>query len=275
MFNSRSKSQPLRLLSYGQSTSTPVAIASIVAAGGTVVSAILLLVNLGLTSRISSHTQGMTVIQSADGSVSQGKFSAPNVRDDETIKTFVSNALIDMFSWSGIVTSNQQGENSPIPDKGIEIKTKSGNKRLPTKSWSAAFSLTDDKNFRAEFLEKLATMVPNGVFSSTVQVSLITRHISQPRKIQEGKWEVDYIGTLVSFNSRENQGRGIPLNKTITVAAIDTPKLSKNPSELDKKIFTARQARLEITEIIDLNLGKKHKDNHSEGTGNGERGTGN
>jgi hypothetical protein len=261
MFNSRSKSQPLRLLSYGQSTSTPVAIASIVAAGGTVLTAILLLINLGLTSRISSHTQGMTVIQSADGSISQGKFSAPNVRDDETIKTFVSNALIDMFSWTGIIRDNQQGENSPVPDKGIEIKTKSGNKRLPTKSWEAAFSLTDDKNFRAEFLEKLATMVPNGVFSSSVQVSLITRHISQPRKIQEGKWEVDYIGTLVSFNSRENQGRGIPLNKTITVAAIDTPKLSKNPSELDKKIFTARQARLEITEIIDLNLGKKHKNN--------------
>ncbi|MBW4512179.1 MAG: hypothetical protein KME64_37655 [Scytonematopsis contorta HA4267-MV1] len=258
MFNSRFKSQPLRLLSYGQSTSTPVAIASIVAASGTIISTLLLLINLGLTSRISSHTQGMTVIQNADGSISDGQFAAPNVRDDETIKAFISSALIDMFSWQAIIKTNEKGENTPVPDKGIEIKTESGGARkIPTKSWEAAFALTEDKNFRAEFLQKLASMVPNGVFSNEVQVSLITRHISQPRKIEDGKWEVNYIGTLVSFNSRENQGRGIPFNKTITVAAIDTPKLPKKPSELDKKIFNARQARLEITEIIDLDLGKK------------------
>ncbi len=260
MLKAKSKSQPDRLLSYGESTSTPVAIALLISAGGTLLGVLLLLVNLGMVSGINRHTKGMTIIQMQDGSISNGKFAAPGDRDSETIKRFISNSMIEMFGWNGLIQASENGENITKPDKGVDIQTtRNSRKKIPTKAWEAAFALSEEKEFRANFLKKLAELVPSGVFNGEIQVSLVTRYVSEPRKIKDGKWEVDYIGTIVSFDRDENQGRGVAFNKTITVEAIDTPKLPKNPTELDKKIYLAREAGLEIMEIVDYNLGKKEK----------------
>jgi hypothetical protein len=139
----------------------------------------------------------------------------------------------------------------------MDSTVKKSRKKIPTRAWEAAFALSENQDFRANFLKKLAEIVPNGVFNGEIQVSLVTRHISEPRKIKDGKWEVDYIGTLVSFDRNENQGKGIAFNKTITVEAIDTPKLPDKPTELDKKIYLVREPGLEITQIFDYNLGTK------------------
>ncbi|MBW4685618.1 MAG: hypothetical protein KME40_11095 [Komarekiella atlantica HA4396-MV6] len=258
MLKPKSKSQPARLLSYGQSTSTPIAMAITITAGATILSILLQIINIGMSSSTNRHVRGMTVVQLQDGSISPGKFAAPNEREDETIKRFISDSMIKMFGWNGIIEATENGENVTKPDKGIDVQTtKNSRKRIPTRAWEAAFALSENQDFRANFLKKLAEIVPNGVFNGEVQVSLVTRHISEPRKIKDGKWEVDYIGTLVSFDRNENQGKGIAFNKTITVEAIDTPKLPAKPTELDKKIYLVREPSLEITQIVDYNLGKK------------------
>ncbi|MDM9383549.1 hypothetical protein QUB80_22945 [Chlorogloeopsis sp. ULAP01] len=260
MVKLKAKSQPLRLLSYGQSTSTPVAIATTVGAAAGILSLLLQFIVFGISSGTNRYVKGMTVVQLQDGSISPAKFVGSYERDDETIKRFISDSMIKMFGWNGIIEASENGENITKPDRGIDIQTKRNNrKKIPTRAWEAAFALSENQDFRANFIKKLAEIVPSGVFNGEVQVSLVTRHISKPRKIKDGKWEVDYIGTLVSFNRSENQGKGIAFNKTITVEAIDTPKLPAKPTELDKKIHLARRSGLEITQIVDYNLGKKEK----------------
>ncbi|KAB8333852.1 hypothetical protein SD80_011370 [Scytonema tolypothrichoides VB-61278] len=259
MLKSKSKSQPTRLLSYGQSISTPIGMAITITAGGTILSVLLQLVNFVISSGTNRHVKGMTVVQLRDGSTSIAKFVGPNERDDETIKRFVSDTMMKMFGWDGLIQANENGENVTKPDKGVEIKTtKNNRKRIPTRAWSAAFALSENQDFRASFLKNLAEMVPSGVFNGESQFSLVTRYISKPRKIKDGKWEVDYIATLVAFDRERNSGKGIAFNKTMTVEAIDTPKLPANPTELDEKIYSARQSGLEITQIIDYDLLKKN-----------------
>ena len=254
----KSKSQQARLLSYGQSISTPIAMTIAVLAGANILSVLLQFVNFGISSGTNRHVKGMTIVQLQDGSISPAKFVGPNERDDKTIKRFVSNNMIAMFGWNGIMEATENGENITKPDKGVEIETeKGGRKKISTRSWEAAFALSENQEFRASFLKKLAEMVPDGVFTGESQVSLVTRHISEPRKIKDGIWEVDYIATLVNFNRYKNEGKGIAFNKTITVEAIDTPKLPVKPTELDKKIYSARESGLEIIQIVDYDLGKK------------------
>ena len=97
------------------------------------------------------------------------------------------------------------------------------------------------------------------MFYGQTQVSLVPRHLSEPRKISDGKWEVDLIATLVTFNKDKNEGKGITFNKTITVEAIDTPQSPPGTTELAKKIYSARKSGLEIIEIIDYGLGKNKR----------------
>lgn len=77
--------------------------------------------------------------------------------------------------------------------------------------------------------------------------------------MEQGKWEVDIIGSLVSFNAARNTSKGIPFNKTITVAAIDSPKNPPETTDIAKKIYEAKMAGLEIIQIVDYDLGKKKR----------------
>ena len=258
MLKSKSKPQLKPLLSYGTITSTPVAIAVSITAIGTILSTFLQFINLGTNLNVNRHVKGMTVVQLSDGTAAAARFVEPLVRDDKTIKRFVSNTMISMFSWNGIVDTTENGESVTKPDKGIEIPTQNNNKKvIPTKTWETAFSFSEERDFRSNFLINLAELVPSGVFSGQIQVSLIPRHISSPVQIEEGVWEIVYIGTLVSFNRQKNQGEGIPFNKVITIRAIDSFPLPRKPSELDKTIYAARQSGLEITQIVDYSINPK------------------
>lgn len=259
MLKSKSKSKPIsNLLSYGQVTSTPVAVAVSITALGTVITVLLQFINLGTNLSINRYVKGTTIVQLNDGSAVTARFVEPLVRDDKTIKRFVSNTTIQIFSWNGITDSTENGESVTKPDKGVEIETTTNNRKpIPTKAWETAFALSEEHNFRSTFLKNLAELVPPSVFSGQTQVSLIPRYISSPKKIEEGVWEVVYVGTLVSFSRQTNQGQGIPFNKVITVRAVDTFPLPRKPSELDKTIYLARQAGLEITGIVDYNVDKK------------------
>ena len=260
MVKAKSKSKTPRLLSYGETVPALVAIAIVGLLSAQILTFLILIVNFGMISSINRYVKGMTFVQLEDGSTRPAKSLGPNERTDKTIKTFVSGSMIKIFNWKGLIEAKENGEIITIPDKGVEIQTdKGGRKRIPTETWSAAFALSDHQDFRASFLKKLALMVPEGIFNGNAQVSLIPRHMSEPRKISDGKWEVDFIATLVTFDRDKNQGGGVTFNKTITVEAIDTPQSPPKTTELAEKIYSARESGLEITQIVDLDLGKNKK----------------
>ena len=143
------------------------------------------------------------------------------------------------------------------PDTGIEIENKEGKtiSRVTTKAFEAAFALSEKQDFRAEFLRKLAQITPPGVFGNETQVSLVPRYVSEPRKIDDGKWEIDIVATLVTFKRSNNAGKGISFNKTVTLEAVSTPQTPPaNTPLLAQKIYKIRKSGLEITQIIDLDL---------------------
>lgn len=258
MLKSKSKSQPLRLLSYGQSTSAPVAITTTVGAVAGILSLLLQFVNFGANSAAAKYMKGMTFVQLQDGTTAAAKTLGPGERTNETIKTFVTNSMVKLFNWDGIINTDENGKLIQKVDKGVEIETENGGRRkIPSDVWEAAFTLSENQDFRASFLKTLASTIPEGIFSGQGTVTIVTNYISAPRKISEGKWEVDIIASLVTFNSERNKSKGLPFNKTITIAAVDTPQNPPQTTDIAQKVYKAKNSGLEIIQIIDYELGKK------------------
>ncbi|MBW4635088.1 MAG: hypothetical protein KME30_25275 [Iphinoe sp. HA4291-MV1] len=238
-----------------------IAIAIAYMSGIGTLSFFMLIVIFGANSSLNRFVKGMTLVQLEDGRTITTKAVSPNERTDSTIKKFVSDSMVKMFNWDGVIQSTESSVGSEIitkPDKGVDIQILNGaTRKIPTEVWEAAFALSENQDFRANFLKKLAQMVPDGIFTGSVRVSLVPRYFSSPRKISEGKWEVDMVATLVSFDASNNTGRGITFNKTITVQAVWIPQVPPDTTELAKHIYNARLSGLEITQMVDLNLGKK------------------
>lgn len=254
------KAQPMRLLSYGQATSIPVAISSLVSAAAASLCFLIMLANYGATSSIARYTQGMSLIQLQDGSTAVGSFADPKERSNEVIKNFVANSMIKIFTWNGLIRSEDNGRIIETIDKGTPIKSDSAGKKLiPTSVWEAAFALSEEKDFRASFLQKLAETIPDGILNGKGTVTLITNHLSAPRKLENGKWEVDMVANLVTFDAERSQSRGVEFNKTITVRAIDVPQNLPRVNDITQKIYRAKAQGLEIVQIVDLDLGKRNK----------------
>jgi len=254
----KEKAEPLQLLSYSKSVPTRVGIISLAGCSMAVLSLLLQLINYGAIRTLSQKQ--LALVQLTNGNTILARAVEPSERSDEVIKKFVSDTFIRMFNWDGLVqTFNEKGEPVTKPDIGVEVGSiKRGNSKVASKAYDAAFALSENQGFRAAFLKKLASLTPTGIFNGEQQVSLIPRFVSEPRKIRDGKWEVDLVATLVTFNRNDNSGNGIPFNKTITVEAISSPQeIAKDTSALARKIYQVRQAGLEITQIIDLNLGRR------------------
>ncbi len=253
----KEKVQPMRLLSYGQASSAPVAITSLASAGFSGLCFLLMLANYGATNSISKHTKGMSLIQLSNGSTAVASFAPPNQREDSVIKNFVANSMIKLFAWDGILRTEENGRLIETVDKGVEIKTDTSSKRIPTDVWEAAFTLSEEQDFRASFLKKLADTIPDGILTGQGTVALITNHVSAPRRIGDGKWEIDIIANLVTFSTERNRSKGINFNKTITIRAVDVPQNPLKVNDITEKIYKAKIQGLEIVQIIDLDLGKK------------------
>lgn len=257
MIKSKVNKEPLRLFSYGQFCSTQAGIASAGALVIAVISLSLQFLNYGATSSLASK-KAPSLVQLNSGEVVRVKAVEPLERSNETIKKFVSDTFILMFNWDGLVKKfDNKGNPITKPDTGIDLKSKDNKKtgKITTKAFVTGFALTEKNDFRASFLRKLASITPPGVFNSKTQVSLIPRYVSEPRKIGEGKWEIDFIATLVTFERTNNSGKGIKFNKTIILESVSTPQNPpQDTTEFAQKIYTIRKAGLEIVQINDLEV---------------------
>ncbi|MBU7587526.1 MAG: hypothetical protein KAF91_32675, partial [Nostoc sp. TH1S01] len=240
----KEKAEPLQLLSYSKSVPTRVGIISLAGCSMAVISLLLQFVNYGAIRTLSQKQ--LALVQLTNGNTILARAVEPSERSEEVIKKFVSDTFIRMFNWDGLVqTFNEKGEPVTKPDIGVEVGNLGrGNTKVASKAYDAAFALSENQGFRAAFLKKLASLTPTGIFNGEQQVSLIPRFVSEPRKIRDGRWEVDLVATLVTFNRNDNSGNGIPFNKTITVEAISSPQeIAKDTSALARKIV-----RIQVTE---------------------------
>ncbi|MDX2096737.1 MAG: hypothetical protein SFW36_03090 [Leptolyngbyaceae cyanobacterium bins.59] len=193
-----------------------------------------------------------TLVQLVDGTAIKTAPLDPKDRTPDTIRTFVSQTLALMLNWSGKLPPQTSEEvQNPKPDPGVSVGTMNrGGERITTAAWQAGFTLSE--SFRSQFLQKLAELTPQGVFTGTSQVTLVPIEISYPEKIAEGKWKVRVVANLLVFSPQDPVGKAVSFNKEIFVQAIDTPIPPKDTSNLAKAIYVVRQAGLEIYAIRDL-----------------------
>jgi hypothetical protein len=262
MLNQKNKTQqkePLQLLNYNKYVTTRVGIISL--AGFSMAALSLLLQFLNYRAISVLNKKQLALVELSSGETITAKAVDQKERSDEVIRRFISDTFVKMFNWDGIVqVFNEKGEPITKQDTGVEVGkiNNKSNSRVTSKAYDAAFALSENGGFRPAFLKKLASITPTGIFNGDTQVSLVPRFMSQPRQIKSGKWEIDFIGTLLTFERSDNSGKGITFNKTITLSSISNPEyIPANTSELAKKIYDTRKAGLEITEIVDLDLGKR------------------
>ena len=197
-----------------------------------------------------------TLVQLLDGKAVTVTAISSSQRTPETIKRFVNETFALMFNWSGkLPANNEKGTQAPQEDPGVKVSSEGAglNSKVTTSSWQASFALSSD--FRSTFLQKIAQLTPNEVFSGDSQVVLVMRNVGAPQQVSVGKWKVSVVADLIYFDHSNNAGSALPLNKEVFVQAIDPPltPLEDAASPLEKAIYEVRQAGLEIYAIRELN----------------------
>jgi hypothetical protein len=152
------------------------------------------------------------------------------------------------MSWTGSV--DQSGKS--VPDKGVEIQspTSTRHTKITTPAYQGGFTLSED--FRKEFLLGLGNLIPSGVFQGGTQVAFVPLNISQPVKIEEGKWRIDVVSNLNVISSNDLLGTTIPFNKQVFVRAVEAPQYKANADGIVAVVQRVRSSGLEIYAIRDL-----------------------
>ena len=223
--------------------------------------AFLILINLAYT-RMLAQKPPAALVQLANGS-SIAVEERPNYeRDPEVIRKFVTDSLIYLMNWSADLPNTEAvskfDQNAPTPrDQGVDIKLENGfSQKVTTPAWQASFTLEEE--FRAEFLQKLAQMTPNEIFTGQKEVVLKLRNVSQPTPLndQQGAWSVDIVGDLMLYSRETPEGKAVPFNKRIYVhsIAVPPPPDPKTLTSLATAIYSVRLSGLEITGMRDIQL---------------------
>lgn len=211
---------------------------------------------LNQVSKINS-TKTPTLVETSDGKSLRVTAIGHYERTPEAIQEFVGSKFFGLFEWTGYLPpQNSEEVRNPKRDPGIKI----GDRSVTTIAFNTASALSED--FRKPFLEGLADITPQAIFQKSnkpgqnPQSILYVRSVSHPRQMTKARfWEVDVVADLIITKNQDQLGTAIPLNKTVTVFAVDTPPLPEWASEEQKMAHEERKAGLEITQMRDINLG--------------------
>ncbi|MCU0533975.1 MAG: hypothetical protein MUD14_08770 [Hydrococcus sp. Prado102] len=187
--------------------------------------------------------QKITNVQLADGTAILIQEQTGYYRNPNLIKKFTQQWVSLMFSWDGKIPGTDRA------DPGV--KTPNG-KKVPINSWGA--SLMMEPEFAQHFLDELATLVPESVFTGKLKSSVIVRYQSEPKQINKTTWEINLISDRILFDKFSNAQKAvIPFNKTFTIKAVAIPNspLKENANTLDKTVYKMRTGGLEIVSIVD------------------------
>ena len=170
-------------------------------------------------------------------------------RTPAVIQTFVRDTFTLLFSASGQLPP--QGGNPPVADTGVNVQTDRGSLKISTVASLAAWGLSDEDNFRAEFLKKLAQYTPQDAFGNgSTEMALSIRYISEPIVGTEpGTWRVTVMGEQIVRSAQSPTGAAIPFNRVISLRAITPPEAKDYSTLLERQIATVRQSGLVIEKI--------------------------
>lgn len=222
---------------------------------------LLLLLFQGLTLNQLTNQKPPTLVQLIDGK--ESPIPEPLEREPEEIRSFVEKTMTALFTWSGkLPPQNIEEAQNPKPDEGVPIKMSTGvTKKISTTVLGTSFALSED--FRKQFLQEIANQTPPEVFSSdskkAMEIKLATRWVSEPEKIEEGKWKAVMVADLILLRPALERRKLVRFNKEILVRAVDSPEhpLAEGAPPLHKVVSGTRQVGLEIYEIRDMCLTDK------------------
>lgn len=169
-------------------------------------------------------------------------------RTPDVIKKFATDSLSLLMTWTGTVEQDGQ----TVKDKGVEIQSPTSTRRakITTPAYQGGLTLSED--FRKEFLLTIGNLTPSTVFAGTTQVVFVPLNVSQPVKIEEGKWRIDVVANLSVVSQNDLLGTTIPFNKEVFVQAVEAPEYKANADGIAAVVQRVRSSGLEIYAMRDL-----------------------
>ncbi|MDF5713313.1 MAG: hypothetical protein PUP93_05355 [Rhizonema sp. NSF051] len=167
-----------------------------------------------------------SLVQLVDGSAITVE-SQPNLeRNPETIRRFVGETMTLMMTWS--------------PKQPQRIVQQISSDLLAN-------------GFRQKFEKEISNLTPDNQSTGTESV-LVLQRVSQPTKIEDGKWRVEMLANQLSLTSFDPLGNSTPFNKQILVR-VRNDQETPVPSPalpLNLAVHRVGEARLEIYNICDI-----------------------
>lgn len=191
-----------------------------------------------------------SLVQMVDGKVVQVSPKEATYRSDPVIQQTVNAWANLTYTWSGrLFTTDKKLE--PPRDPGIKV---ADNKKVPTTTANAAFLISDDNNFRREFLAKVANLVPSEVFYGSQQTVLQISNILPPQPTGAGMWDVNLYAYMQVLDLQQPVGDPIKINQKISLRAVPPPRypLQNGLSPLQQAIYRLGEAGLQIYQIENL-----------------------
>ncbi len=183
-------------------------------------------------------------VQTPDGFTVEAKEFEALHRESEIIKRTISVWIQLTFEWDNDIPD------SDLKDEGIELYGTT----VPTKAYLGSILMAD--GFRREFLKTLGNQViPRSVYSGRLKSFVRFYSISNPRLINEGRWEVDVVSTRFELLDGIEQ-KEVNFNRTFTVQAIlpVEPAFDNEPDPFKRKAYELLNNGLIITDIKPLDL---------------------
>ena len=177
---------------------------------------------------------------------------ATKERTPLVIRRFTMDYLVLLFNTTGkLPLDPNEKPGTEKPDPGVVVALEGGKDgKIATSTWQASAALSSD--FRARMLKEIAVLVPSNGGDQKGQIVLVPRLVSEPIKLQDGQWQVNFVGDLQVFSPQFPIGETVSFNKRIFLHAIDSPIATDMASPLARSIYQVRSAGLEIYDIRDL-----------------------
>lgn len=191
-----------------------------------------------------------SLVQMTDGKVVSVSAKEASYRSDTVIEQTVNSWALLTYTWSGKLPAADK-KLGFIRDPGIKI---GGNKKVPTSTANAAFLISDDNNFRREFLNNIANLVPPEIFYGGQQTVLQISNILPPQSTGVGTWDVNLYSYMQVLDLEQPVGNPIKINLKISLRAVPPPHypLDNELSPLQQAIYRLGEAGLQIYQIGNL-----------------------
>lgn len=165
-------------------------------------------------------------------------------RYPEVIRKVVSDWMTLTFNWDGTIAGTNK------PDEGINVM---GGSKVPLNTWFASILL--EGNFAEASLKEISKLIPTTVFSGQTRGVIVINHISEPRQIAPGRWQVDLVAMRILSDQHSGASQREAFNRTFTLEAVEIPRspLKTDAPLVEQKIYEIRSAGLQITDIVPFN----------------------